>query len=579
MERLSLAKIAQAEKPRRTSLSRRPLSETSSEANLRSLQRSMGNRALGMFLQAKLEVGPPGDQYEEEADRVAEHVMRMPTPAAATSSGGEELRRKCQECREEEESQGPMSRKVTGSASPSKISAPPIVHEVLRSPGRPLDKTTRAFFEPRFGRDFGQVRVHTDSHAAQSAAAVHALAYTVGNNLVFGTGQYAPDSAHGRRLLAHELTHVHQKQHANPHPQGPALTDLHPGLHGEPSPDRTSHHAAPELLQRQENPSPPPTPAQTPTPAPGQNPPQAPLPAANQVPPADEKKAASTEEKKPLEAKQEQPEAIKKDLKTRVRDWLDSEKFGLPLVLDTGGGAPEKWHAIYGEQRWTLEQIRDDTWSVLSQTDPEIKRGDVWQYVYQYYQEKERGLDSSSWQWVVQSLYTPSYTLWSSQPIGGSRWQNPLQATLGTTYAAHEQGCGGLEHQFSVTGSFLNLGSGQLDWFQNALAQYQLSAVTPLGKDFRVGDTWSYVQGSIYAQLAAGVGTSRVTPPGGERKAYVGFLFQPGAGGQITVNIGWFQLIVQGTVVYSYFSKTQEAASKPTHTLGFQPGVGIGGQF
>src|SRR5258708_12522223 len=69
---------------------------------------------------------------------------------------------------------------------------PPIVHDVLRSPGKPLDATTRAYMEPRFGRDFSQVRVHSDAMAAKSARPVHALAYTAALHLAFGTGQYAP---------------------------------------------------------------------------------------------------------------------------------------------------------------------------------------------------------------------------------------------------------------------------------------------------------------------------------------------------------------------------------------------------
>lgn len=88
---------------------------------------------------------------------------------------------------------------------------PPIVHEVLRSPGQPLDPATRAFFEPRFGHDFSQVRVHTDAKARESAHAVNALAYTSGRDVVFGAGQYAPYKAAGQRLLAHELTHVVQQ--------------------------------------------------------------------------------------------------------------------------------------------------------------------------------------------------------------------------------------------------------------------------------------------------------------------------------------------------------------------------------
>jgi hypothetical protein len=81
----------------------------------------------------------------------------------------------------------------------------------LRSPGQPLDAIARAYFEPRFGQDFGGVRVHTDAKAAASAHAVNALAYTVGRDVVFSSGQYVPASSHGRRLLAHELTHVVQQ--------------------------------------------------------------------------------------------------------------------------------------------------------------------------------------------------------------------------------------------------------------------------------------------------------------------------------------------------------------------------------
>jgi hypothetical protein len=89
--------------------------------------------------------------------------------------------------------------------------APPIVHDVLRSSGRPLDAATCAFFEPRFGHDLSQVRVHTDGKAAESARAVKALAYTVGHDIVFDRGAYDPTSADGRSILAHELLHVRQQ--------------------------------------------------------------------------------------------------------------------------------------------------------------------------------------------------------------------------------------------------------------------------------------------------------------------------------------------------------------------------------
>jgi hypothetical protein len=85
----------------------------------------------------------------------------------------------------------------------------PIVHDMLRAPGQPLEAETRAFMEPRFGHDFSQVRVHKDGLVAESAGMVNALAYTLGNHIVFG--EYTPDTLAGRRLMAHELTHVIQQ--------------------------------------------------------------------------------------------------------------------------------------------------------------------------------------------------------------------------------------------------------------------------------------------------------------------------------------------------------------------------------
>ena len=89
--------------------------------------------------------------------------------------------------------------------------APPVVHEVLRSPGQPLDADTRAFMETRFGQDFSRVRVHTDAKSAESARAVSALAYTVGNDIVLGDTQSSRGTTERNRLMAHELTHVVQQ--------------------------------------------------------------------------------------------------------------------------------------------------------------------------------------------------------------------------------------------------------------------------------------------------------------------------------------------------------------------------------
>jgi len=162
-------------------------------------------------IQTKLSVSKPGDQYEQEADRVAEQVTRMPDTTVmlqrkcgcgvATTSPA------CEECG----SQLPQLQRRAMSQDESQPLIPSIVHDVLRSPGQPLDQSTRAFFEVRFGHDLSQVRIHNDSPAAESAQAVNALAYTLGKNIVFGTGRYMPSSREGRKLIAHELTHVVQQ--------------------------------------------------------------------------------------------------------------------------------------------------------------------------------------------------------------------------------------------------------------------------------------------------------------------------------------------------------------------------------
>jgi len=140
------------------------------------------------------------------------------------SSRGLLLQRKCAcggspessgECKECEEKR--LQRKAV---SPERAGVPSIVHDVLKSTGKPLDRTTRGTMESSFGFDFGKVRIHCDNNAAESARAVNALAYAVGPHIVFAAGQYAPATLEGRRLLAHELTHVVQ-QRSEPYAAGP----------------------------------------------------------------------------------------------------------------------------------------------------------------------------------------------------------------------------------------------------------------------------------------------------------------------------------------------------------------------
>jgi Domain of unknown function (DUF4157) len=180
------------------------------------------------ILQAKLRIGAPDDQYEREADRLADQVMHEPRRVHGvplnSPNGTSAVRRKCvscassdtalcPECEEELQRQvSPlMARKPAGGAVQS---VPQIVNNVLSSNGQPLEAATRAYFEGRFGHDFSTTRVHADARAAESARAVGARAYTVGPHVVFGTGEYTLETPAGMRLLAHELTHVVQQQGA-----------------------------------------------------------------------------------------------------------------------------------------------------------------------------------------------------------------------------------------------------------------------------------------------------------------------------------------------------------------------------
>jgi len=145
-----------------------------------------------------IQIGAANDPLEREADQIADRVMQMPLPAALPTHQPTAA-----------EAANPLQRKPESAASPTE--APPIVHNVLSSPGQPLDRPTRNFFEPRFGRDLSQVRIHNDSKASESAHAIDALAFASGNNIVFASGIYRPDRQDGRFILAHELVHTMQQ--------------------------------------------------------------------------------------------------------------------------------------------------------------------------------------------------------------------------------------------------------------------------------------------------------------------------------------------------------------------------------
>jgi hypothetical protein len=245
------------------------------------LQRSVGNRAINRLLrsqtiQPKLTVSHPDDPYEREADRVSDEVMRRPEPLNAPQHNDEEKERliqrktylaqsavlsrqeKCtacssgkQACPKCAEGESLQRKTLAGTIAPliqrkyEKVSwdeesssqkdssgreiSPPITDNInsLIGGGQPLPAATRSFFEPRFGADFSGVRVHAHSEAAQVASSVNAKAFTLGRDLVFGAGQYSPETTGGKKLLAHELTHVIQqgsgRQATNQSLQSPVL--------------------------------------------------------------------------------------------------------------------------------------------------------------------------------------------------------------------------------------------------------------------------------------------------------------------------------------------------------------------
>jgi hypothetical protein len=176
------------------------------------LQRTHGNRYVQRVvagIQAKLKVRQPGDIYEQEADRVAEQVMRMPEPR---------VQRQAEEAEEEEEEEEKKKEEeliqLKENSSTAAEVTPGIENSInsLRGGGQPLPESVRNYFEPRFGYDFSGVRIHTGEKASDTARALNSRAFTIGSDVVFNTENYSPDTEGGKKLLAHELTHVVQQR-------------------------------------------------------------------------------------------------------------------------------------------------------------------------------------------------------------------------------------------------------------------------------------------------------------------------------------------------------------------------------
>ncbi|HEY5960381.1 MAG TPA: DUF4157 domain-containing protein [Polyangiaceae bacterium] len=187
------------------------------------VRRALERLLLTRPLQAKLVVSQPADAHEQEADRAADEVMRMPEPIPGITGSSEvHMERKCTNCPEElnrakfgEDEEETLQAKSAGEPMGDVSSTVEERIRGLEGHGRPLLDSTRSFMEPRFGADFSGVRIHTDPNAAALAREVSAQAFTVGPDIVFGAGRYEPDSAAGQHLLAHELSHVVQQGSAN----------------------------------------------------------------------------------------------------------------------------------------------------------------------------------------------------------------------------------------------------------------------------------------------------------------------------------------------------------------------------
>ena len=218
---------------------------------LLALQQTHGNRYVQRVvtgIQAKLEVGQPGDMYEREADRVADEVMRVPEPEIQRQEEEEQeeeilltkplvdqitplVQRQVEEEEEEEMLQAKSREDATSEVTDDLESQ---INEI-RGGGRPLAESERAYFELRFGNDFSRVRIHTEARAADMARVLNAQAFTLGNDIVINAGRYAPETSEGKKLLAHEMTHVVQQNAGNVR----APSDQGQALHGSNSPSRS----------------------------------------------------------------------------------------------------------------------------------------------------------------------------------------------------------------------------------------------------------------------------------------------------------------------------------------------------
>lgn len=262
--------IQQTKTDKSTNLNRPHYGRSREVASILQLQRTMGNQAMRRSLpsnaeelqgsvsaasthfnhdfsqipifsptparvQPKLTVSTAGDIHEQEADRIADKVMRIsePQPQCAWPCDGD-----CPKYENQQDDQKQILTKPTQEHDVGEAISS--IEKIVSSPGQPLNSIAQSFFEPRFDHNFSKVRVYTDSVSALSARNINALAYTFGNHIVFGSGIYQPQTSAGRQLLAHELAHVVQQE------TKPSLPRM---VQRQPRQDRRHHSSADGLSE------------------------------------------------------------------------------------------------------------------------------------------------------------------------------------------------------------------------------------------------------------------------------------------------------------------------------------------
>ena len=508
-----------------------------------------------------------------------EHVRPVPRPEVDTGAGaGLPLFLRSS-------SSGDLAHTVPGESTHASL--PLYLERMLQADaGAPLETGLRRRMESAFDADFGRVQIHTSRDADSLARSLDADAFTVRGHIAFGEDRFHPGSNAGDELIAHELAHVVQQQRAAS-PASHALAS--PTSLSERSADRAAESVvrqsrapalapAPSAVQRQARTGGATAPAQPATPVP-----QQPAPAGPQ--PTPESPSPQTTPAQPASQHQTTP-ARAADVRSRVRQHLDDQNFDLALVADPRGTAVGARRVFYGTGFTTLDAVADAVTVALSQVDPAnpalvpVTRAQAWTEVLAYYNQKAAEAERVRWQANVAVLYTPAYTFATTQPGATPGAQNSLQLGLGGTYRFHPRGESGREFQLGASVSLFNLGSGNVDFFQNALLSAQLQQVWNLGGPFHIGAMQGNVQAAIFGQLAAGAGGTYATASTGDRTLFIGFLGQATAGGQFIVNVAWFQVIVGGAVVYSVGSPTTQPGSASWWQAGaLQGNLGLGGQF